>query len=55
MPSCLVLESIIQDPVHKGGNHHKDPMILFSLTSSRIDSIRARQYLARLILCIYEC
>ena len=55
MPSCLVLESIIQDPVSKGGNHHEDPMILFALTSSRIDSIRARQYLARLILRIYEC
>ena len=55
MPSCLVLESIIQDPVSKGGNHHEDPMILFALTSSRIDSIRARQFLARLILRIYEC
>ena len=46
MPSCLLLESIIQDPVYKGDNHHKDPMILFSLTSSRIDSIRASQHLA---------
>ena len=45
MPSCLLLESIIQDPVYKGDNHHEDPMILFSLTSSRIDSIRASQYL----------
>ena len=43
MPSCLVLESIIQEPVHKGGNHHEDPMILFSLRSSRMDSIRASQ------------
>ena len=25
MPSCLVLESITQDPVYKGGNHLKDP------------------------------
>ena len=45
MPSCLLLESIIQDPVYKGDNHHEDPMILFSLTSSRIDSIRASQHL----------
>ena len=45
MPFCLLLESIIQDPVYKGDNHHKDPMIFFSLTSSRIDSIRASQYL----------
>ena len=45
MPSCLLLESIIQDPVYGGDNHHKDPMILFSFTSSRIDSIRASQYL----------
>ena len=45
MPSCLLLESIIQDPVYKGGNHHEDPMISFSLTSSRIDSIRASQHL----------
>jgi hypothetical protein len=45
MSSCLVLESIIQDPVYKGGNHHEDPMILFSLTSSRLDSIRASQRL----------
>ena len=45
MPSCLLLESIIQDPVYKGDNHHKDPMIRFSLTSSRIDSIRASQHL----------
>jgi hypothetical protein len=35
----------MQDPVYGGDNHHKDPMILFSLTSSRIDSIRASQYL----------
>ena len=27
MPSCLLLESIIQDLVYKGGNHHEDPMI----------------------------
>ena len=46
MPSCLVLESIIQDPVSKGDNHYEDPVIFFSLTSSRIDSIRASQYLA---------
>ena len=45
MPSCPLLESIIQDPVYKGDNHHKDPMIRFSLTSSRIDSIRASQHL----------
>jgi hypothetical protein len=45
MPSCHLLESIIQDPVYKGDNHHKDPVILISLTSSRIDSIRASQHL----------
>ena len=45
MPSCHLLESIIQDPVYKGDNHHEDLMILFSLTSSRIDSIRASQHL----------
>jgi len=45
MPSCLLLESIIQVPVYMGDNHHEDPMILFSLTSSRIDSIRASQHL----------
>ena len=45
MPSCLLLESIIQDPVYKGDNHHEDHMIYFSLTSSRIDSIRASQHL----------
>ena len=45
MPSCPLLESIIQDPVYKGDNHHEDPMSLFSLTSSRIDSIRAWQHL----------
>jgi hypothetical protein len=45
MPSCLLLESTIQDPVYEGGNHHEDPVISFSLTSSRIDSIRASQYL----------
>lgn len=52
MPSCLVLESIIQDPVSKGDNHHEDPMILFALTSSRIDSIRASQYLVDLLLLL---
>jgi hypothetical protein len=45
MPSCHLLESIIQDPVYKGDNHHEDPMILLTLTSSRIDSIRASQHL----------
>jgi hypothetical protein len=45
MPSCLLLESIIQDPVYKGDNHHEDHMILLTLTSSRIDSIRAPQHL----------
>jgi len=45
MSSCLLLESIIQDPVYKGDNHHEDPVIIFSLTSSRIDSIRASQHL----------
>ncbi len=45
MPSCLLLESIIQDPVYRGDNHHEDPRILISLTSSRIDSIRASQHL----------
>jgi hypothetical protein len=34
----------------KGGYHHEDPVIIFSLTSSRIDSIRASQYLVDLIL-----
>ena len=56
MPSCLLLESIIQDPVYKGDNHHEDPMILFSLTSSRIDSIRASQHLVdyRIVLIIIK-
>jgi hypothetical protein len=45
MPSCRLLESIIQDSVYKGDNHHEDPMILLTLTSSRIDSIRTWQYL----------
>jgi hypothetical protein len=71
MPSCLVLESIIQglvlesiiqglvlesitqDLVSKGDNHHEDPMILFSLTSSRIDSIRTSQYLASFSIVIF--
>ena len=44
MPSCLLLESVIQDPVYKGDYHHEDPMISFSLTSSRIDSLRASQH-----------
>jgi len=44
MPSCLLLESIIQDPVYKGGNHHKNHMILFSFISSRIDSIGVSQH-----------
>jgi hypothetical protein len=48
MPSCLLLESIIQDPVYKGDNHHEDHKILFSFTSSRIDSIRTSQ---RLVDC----
>jgi hypothetical protein len=56
MPSCLLREAIIQDQVSKGGNHHKDPVILFSLTSSRIDSIRASQHLFdfRILLIIDE-
>jgi len=56
MPSCLLLESIIQDPVYKGDNHHEDPMILFSLTSSRIDSIRASQHLVdyKIVLLIIK-
>ena len=56
MPSCLSLESIIQDPVYKGDNHHEDPMILFSLTSSRIDSIRASQHLVdyKIVLLIIK-
>ena len=45
MPSYLLLESIIQDPVYKGDHHHEDPVILILLTSSRIDSIRASQHL----------
>jgi hypothetical protein len=45
MPSCLLLESIIQDLVYKGDNHHEDPMLLLTLTPSRIDSIRASQHL----------
>jgi hypothetical protein len=28
-----------------GGNHHEDPVIIIALTSSRIDSLRASQYL----------
>jgi len=31
----------------KGDNHHEDPVILFSLTSSRMDSIHARESLYR--------
>ena len=53
MPSCLLLESIIQDLVYKGDNHHEDPMIRFSLTSSRIDSIRASQHLVSFLLSAY--
>jgi hypothetical protein len=49
MPSCLVLESIIQDLVYEGGNHHEDPLIPFTLTSSRIDSIRTSQHLVVLM------
>jgi hypothetical protein len=45
MPSCLLLESLIQDLVYKGDNHHEDPMTLFLLTSSRLDSIRTLQHL----------
>ncbi len=41
----FLLESLIQDSVYKGDNHHKDPMTLFLFTSSRTDSIRTRQYL----------
>ena len=36
MPSCLLLESIIQDLVYEGDNHHEDPVVLFTLTSSRL-------------------
>jgi hypothetical protein len=56
MPSCLILESIIQNPVCKGDNHHEDPMILFSLTSSRIDLIRASQHLVgyKIVLLIIK-
>jgi hypothetical protein len=56
MPSCLLLESIIQDPVYKGDNHHEDPMNLFSLTSSRTDSIRASQHLVdyKIVLLIIK-
>ena len=53
MPSCLVLESIIQDPVYKGDNHHEDPVILISLTSSRIDSIRALQHLVNYKIMLF--
>ena len=52
MPSCLVLESIIQDLVYEGGNHHEDPVIIFSLTSSRTDSIRALQYLVEFLVLL---
>ena len=45
MPSCLILESIIQDLVYEGGNHHEDPVIILSLKSSGTDSIRASQHL----------
>jgi hypothetical protein len=56
MPYYLLLESVIQDPVYKGDNHHEDPMILFSLTSSRIDSIRASQHLVdyKIVLLIIK-
>jgi hypothetical protein len=50
MPSCLLLESIIKIWSTKGGCHHEDPVIIFPLTSSRIDSLRASQYLVDLIL-----
>ena len=46
-----LLESIIQNSVSKGGNHHEDPALLFSLTSSRIDSIRTLQYLVIKVYC----
>jgi hypothetical protein len=35
----------LRSGLFKGDNHHKDPVIYFSLTSSRIDSIRASQHL----------
>jgi hypothetical protein len=56
MPSCLLLESIIQDPVYKGDNHHEDHMILLTLTSSRIDSIRTLQHLVdyKIVLLIIQ-
>jgi hypothetical protein len=50
MPSCLLLGSIIQDPVYKSDNHHEDPMIIFSLISLRIDSIRASQQFVFIIV-----
>lgn len=45
MPSRLLLESIIQDPVYQGDHHHEDHQILLSFTSGRIDSIRTSQHL----------
>jgi len=52
MPSRLYWSpSFKQNPVSKGGNHHEDPALLFSLTSSRIDSIRTLQYLVIQVYC----
>jgi hypothetical protein len=45
MPSCLPTGVHYLDLVYKGDNHHEDPIILFFLTYSRIDSIRALQHL----------
>ncbi len=50
MPSCLSTGVHHLKSVYKGDNHHKDPMIFFPLTSSRIDSIRASQRLVDYIV-----
>ena len=46
MPCCLFYWSpSLNMRSTTGDNHHKDPTIYFSLTSSRIDSIRTLQSL----------
>jgi hypothetical protein len=52
MPSRLYWSPSFNSRSLKGGNHHEDPTLLFSLTSSRIDSIRTLQYL---VIRVYFC
>jgi hypothetical protein len=45
MPSCLLTGvHHLNTWSFKGDNHHEDTVFYFSLTSSRIDSIRASQH-----------